>query len=210
MLRQSRERVPTLVIIPVAATDNPRKSVKAGVRYFDSLGARTEYAMVVDADTADLGGQAAAVERADVIYLSDGNPFDAVKGLRNTEALGKILTVWHAGGVLAGCGAGAMALCERYWDSGVWEQGLGVLSGIAVLPHHQAITGRFSAERLRQGLPSDTLILGLDDATGVLINGPEVRVVGPGVVTLYRAESETDYTDGQSFTLNKSVITTST
>ncbi len=206
MLRQSSERVPIVVIVPVAATDNPRKVVKPGVRYFDSLGARAGYAMVVDAQTADMGGQAAEVERANVIYLPDGSPLDAVNGLRGTHALAKMLTAWHSGAVLAGVAAGAMALCEYYWDSGNWETGLGLLTGITVLPHHEIVSARFSPERLRRDLPVNTVILGLDDATGVLINGAQVRVVGPGVVTIYRSDTETDYTDGQSFALDKSVI----
>ncbi len=211
LLRLSGQRSPHVVIVPVAAVNNPRRAVRSGVRYFDALGARAEYVMVVDADTADLGGHAADLEHAHIIYLTDGSPLDTVTGLQGTETLSILRRAWESGMVLAACGAGAMALCEFYWDSGIWEPGLGLLTGFVVLPHHEIVSARFTPERLRKDLPKHLLILGLDDATGVLLNdlshaadahSTQARVVGPGSVTVYRADIQTEYTDGQTFLLD--------
>ncbi len=210
-LRLTRQRSPHVVIVPVAAVENPRRTVRAGERYFDSLGARTEHVMVVTAENADRGEravQASAMEHADVIYLTDGSPLDAVKALQGTEAFAILRRAYEAGVVLMACGASAMALGAYYWDGGVWEPGLGLFRGIAILPHHENISARFSPTRLRQTLPADTLILGLDDATGVMLDGNQsnprqIRVTGGGTVTVYGAVSETEFTDGQVIRLQQ-------
>ncbi|MEP7288487.1 MAG: Type 1 glutamine amidotransferase-like domain-containing protein [Chloroflexota bacterium] len=192
-----------IVLLPVAATDNPRKTIRNGTGHFYAVGARPEAIMVVDKATAQDPLVSAPIETADVIYLADGNPLDAVEGLADTEALLKIIHYWSEGAILAASGAAAMALCDLYWDSGVWEKGLGVIKGIVVLPHHANIAGRFSGERLREGLPANYTILGLDDSTGVVIRGQEAVVVGPDIVTVYRADGEQEYEDGARFTLDQ-------
>ena len=158
--------------------------------------------MIADAATANDPTESAPMESAHIVYLTDGNPLDAVTNLAGSEALAKLGRAWQRGVVLAASGAAAMALCDLYWDSGVWEKGLGLLKGIVVLPHHEFLAGRFSADRLRQDLPAGYLILGLDNAMGLIIDGQRASVVGPETVTVYRAGGEQDYSGGDRFDLD--------
>ena len=203
LLRLSKQKQPHVVIVPAAAADNPRRATKSGIGYLSALHARAEAAMIASANAADVAVLSAALETADVIYLPDGNPLDAVEGLANSEALARMRYFWEQGTILAASGASAMALCDRYWDSGQWEKGLGLFKGIVVLPHHELVVGRFSGARLRQGLPPEYTILGLDDSTGVIIDGQRADVIGPETVTVYGAdsESESEYSEGDTFTL---------
>ena len=204
MLDLTSRRPVQLVVVPMGA-NNPRKAAQQGIRYFRMFGLQAESILFPDAAAANVATLSAAMESADVIYLTDGNPLDAVRIFADTEAFAKLRRAWERGVIIAASGAGAMALCDLYWDSGVWEKGLGLLKGIVVIPHHELVAGRFSGERLRQGLPPEYAILGLDDATGVIITEQQARVYGPEVVTVYRPGQEQDCNDGDSFTLDQSI-----
>ncbi len=204
LLDAVKGKKPRLVVLPIAATQNPRKATKQGVNYFNKIGAWAESMMISDAATANAPEMSAPMETADIIYLTDGNPADAVEGLANSEALAKLIRAWNKDVIIAASGAAAMVLCDYYWDSGAWEKGLGVLKNIVVMPHYEHIAGRFSPERLRQNLPEGYILVGLDDSTGVIINGQQARVAGPEVVTVIGASGEQEYTAGQSFNITNS------
>jgi cyanophycinase len=61
-----------------------------------------------------------------------------------------------------------------------------LLEGTCLLPHHDSF-GHSWVSQL-EGLPADTLLIGIDEQTGVIDDGPEGswRVYGRGAVTLYR------------------------
>lgn len=201
ILKLAAKKQPRIAVLPIAATDNPRKAVRSGMGHFKSLNAQVEAMLISDAKSANDGSLTGALETSEVIYLTDGNPADAVQNLANTDALNRLRHYWGAGTILAASGAAAMALCDHYWDSGMWEKGLGLLKGIVVLPHYEHLAGRYSGEQLRQGLPSGYTILGIEEATGVIIDGTQARVVGPEAVTVFHADSENEYLDGASFSL---------
>jgi cyanophycinase len=195
-----------IVVVPVAAVDNPRKAVRGAVAFFKTLGFNAEHVMITDHDTAQAKGAAAPLEHTNVIYLTDGNPMHAVDSLRDTETLAALQRAWERGAVIAAEGAGAMILCDLYWDSGVWEKGLGLLKGIVVLPHFERLSGRFPTARLRKDLPAEYVLLGLDDVTGVVIEGQKVTVRGKDTVVVARGDSEQEYTDGDTFSLENALI----
>jgi cyanophycinase-like exopeptidase len=89
--------------------------------------------------------------------------------------------------VVAGSSAGAMVLGDRYFDprAGGIFPGLGLLAGVCVLPHHNRWGAQW-AKRLRARLP-ETLLLGIDEETGLINEGPgdRWRVYGGGGVTCY-------------------------
>lgn len=203
ILRLTGKDSPRVVILPVAA-ENPGKVARTGINTLNMLGASAEWTLagaksVSDQSSVPLTG----IETAHAIYLPDGGPLDATTALANTEALAKVRRAWASGTILAASAAGAMALCDHYWDGGLWEPGLGLLKGIVVLPHHEMVIGRFSTDRLRQGLPEGYEILGLDDVMGVIVEqaGQECSVLGPDFVTVYRADSVEEYNDGGHFKL---------
>lgn len=197
---------PRLVILPTAATDNPRKAARSAHAFFRRLGYESEYIMTAGEESADDLQAAFPLERAHAIYLTDGNPLDAVRNFTGSETLAKAQRAWQSGAILMACGASAMALCDFYWDSGAWEHGLGLLKGIVALPHHERLSARFSAEKLRAGLSFDYVMLGLDEATGVILDGQNGRVLGVDMVTVYQGDTTQEYPEGGAFLLPKSVF----
>jgi cyanophycinase len=98
------------------------------------------------------------------------------------------LEAYSNGAVIAGSSAGAMVLCEHYYDP--YEKklfpGLNLLPYSCVLPHHNS-AGKSWAEPLLESLPGSVLI-GIDEETG-MVTDPDGRwlVSGAGEVTLYRS-----------------------
>jgi cyanophycinase-like exopeptidase len=201
LLRAAAQPLPRAAIVPAAARDNPRKASRSGESALSKLGSRIEVVMIADPATANDPLASAPFETTDVIYLTDGSPLGAVEILAGSEALNRLCRAWDSGTVLALSGASAMALCDLYWNGSSWDKGLGVLHGIVVLPHFEYVVGRFSAARLRQGLPEAYTILGIDESTGVIIQDQEARVIGPNMVTVYRLHHEAEYTEGMTFPL---------
>jgi len=114
---------------------------------------------------------------------------------------------YHAGAVIAGSSAGAMVLCQYYYDpeSSRVKKGLGLISGICVLPHHNSF-GQNWAPRLSELLP-EIILVGIDEETGML-NAAEAgswRVSGKGEVTLYHRGRIEKFIPQQSFFLAKAV-----
>ncbi len=85
LLDAVKGKKPRLVVLPIAATQNPRKATKQGVNYFNKIGAWAESMMISDAATANAPEMSAPMETADIIYLTDGNPADAVEGLAKAD-----------------------------------------------------------------------------------------------------------------------------
>jgi len=107
------------------------------------------------------------------------------------------------GAVIAGSSAGAMVLCEFYHNPRADEvvDGLNLVPGACVLPHHNTF-GKNWAPRLKQLIP-DTCLIGIDEETGMLDDGPlkNWRVYGKGKVTLYRSGKVDAFTSNDSFVL---------
>ncbi len=216
-MRLSEARAPHVVLLPVAVDDHLVSVVRTARRHFSRLGVQLEVARAhgsgeSSADSATLRPLNDALEGAHALYLPDGNPIAALTALRTGKTAALVYRACTSGVSLVACGASAMALCEVVWDGGGWEIGLGLLHGLAVLPHHERLAARFSAERLRQGLPDSITVVGIEEATGVLLEWPsdqaapafevaQARVVGADTVTVYRAEGVQAYTDGQTFQL---------
>jgi cyanophycinase len=146
-----------------------------------------------------------------MIYLTGGDPWHLAASLRGSAALEALRTVLQRGGIVAGSSAGAMALCAWMRGRGLqgWEAGLGLVPGLAVLPHHGDSPGDFSSTR--GNLPDDVVVLGIP--TGVnCASQPEAgadhhstrwRVLGNRPVTIYRGSGVEQAREGQMFTLSR-------
>jgi hypothetical protein len=135
-----------VVILPTAAgRGRPDRAAATGQTAFErraAAGSRravVEVARVVDRASA---GDSAEVERllnADLIHLPGGDP-DLVPGvLAGSPAFAAIEAAWRRGAVVAGASAGAMALAEWTWTPGGGIRGLGLVGGLAVVPHYDDI-----------------------------------------------------------------------
>ncbi len=193
-------------IIPAAAApdNNHKRAGQNGCSWFRGLGAqRVSVAMVIDDASADDADMAARMTLAELVYLPGGFPAYLANVLMGSRCWQSIRTGLDGKLVLAGSSAGAMVLCEHLYDP--YENrildGLGVLSGCCVLPHHDTFGHKWAAP-LQKDLPRATLI-GIDEQTAMIDDGPagEWTVYGPGRVTLYCSGQKVAYRSGERFTL---------
>ena len=179
---------PVVVIVPTAAArQRPEQAAAHGERAFRAAAARAGVEIAVEtvailtrADAAD----PALVDRlagAHVIHVPGGDPDLVPAVLRDTPAWAAILEAVERGTCLAGASAGAMALGERVWTSRGGVDGLGLVPGIAVIPHFAA--GRLEAWRpiVEDGRP--LAWIGIDEQTLVIGRpGESWSVAGRGRV----------------------------
>lgn len=186
-----------VVILPTAATnENPFVAGENGRRHFSRLGARSEKIMIVDADTANQRELAIPVEKYNLVYLTSGDPIYLLETLRGSKTYDALLAVYHRGGVVAGSSAGAMVLGAQVWRFDGWTPGLGLAPTVAVLPHHATLAARWNAPAMAAALPPGVSLVGIDEATALLL--PEARVLGNGFVTLYTASGPQSFAAGNT------------
>ncbi len=195
-----------LSIIPAAAAPdhNHQRAGANGARWFASLGARQAAALpLIDHASAGDPAICAALEQSRLIYLLGGFTHYLGQTLLGSAAWQAALAAYAAGAVIAGSSAGAMVLCEHYYDPhrGQAERGLGLVPNACVLPHHNTF-GKGWAPRLSALLPG-VLLLGIDEGTAMIDDGPSGAwgVYGQGAVTIYRAGQPTVYASGAQLTL---------
>ena len=193
-------------IIPAAAAPdrNHERAGANGVRWFRSLGVQSVAVLpLIDRASAERPEVVAALRESRLVYLLGGFTHYLGRTLLGSASWRAILDAYAAGAVVAGSSAGAMVLCERYYDPETSQvmSGLNLVPNACVLPHHDTFGKRW-APRLGELLPSSVLI-GIDERTGMLDDGDggQWRVYGQGAVTLYREGRATIYREGESFTL---------
>ena len=186
---------PAVVILPTAATnENPYVAGENGRRHFGRLGARADKIMIVDAETANQRDLATPVEKYDLLYLTSGDPLYLLESLRGTRTESALRAVYDRGGLLAGSSAGAMVLGAQVWRFDGWTPGLGFAPHLAVLPHHATLAARWNAPAMAAALPSGVTLIGIDEATALLL--PEAQVLGTGAVTVYGPNGAETFTEG--------------
>lgn len=194
---------PICILPTAAAPDNNHKRAGAnGVRWFQHLGAKNVFAVdVIDSKSANDAALAASVRTSKLIYLLGGFPRHLGETLKGSPCWNAALDAYQNGAVLAGSSAGAMVMCEHYYDP--YEKkllsGLNLIPNACVLPHHNKF-GKAWTNELRQMLP-DAVLIGIDEQTGMLSTGVEWEVYGGGAVTLYRSGSTVGYGRGGKFSL---------
>ncbi|HRQ24489.1 MAG TPA: Type 1 glutamine amidotransferase-like domain-containing protein, partial [Anaerolineales bacterium] len=105
-------RTPRVVCLPTAAGREGERSVsrwsQMGVEHFTRLGADVRAVPVIDAESAREADHIRAVEEADVVYFSGGNPMYLHQVMKDSPVWKSAQKVWERGGAYAGCSAGAM------------------------------------------------------------------------------------------------------
>lgn len=195
-----------LRILPTAAAPD-RNHINAGnngIRWFRSLGARDVLSLaVIDQASANKEGIANALRGARLIYLLGGFPHYLGETLKDSLVWQAALETYRNGAVIAGSSAGAMVMCEFYYDPHTKKvyEGLNLVPHSLVLPHHDTF-GKNWAPQLIKEMPHVTL-LGIDEQTGMMDDGENDswRVYGRGTVTLYRHGRVETYQAGEAFSL---------
>jgi cyanophycinase len=195
---------PICIIPTAAAPDNDhRRAGNNGIRWFQSLGAKNVSTVdVIDTASANDPSLAASIRASRLIYLLGGFPRYLGETLAGSLCWRAALDAYEQGAVIAGSSAGAMVLCEHYYDPHEKKllRGLNLVPNACVLPHHNNF-GKSWAKQLIQRLPKSTLI-GIDEHTGMItdVDGGW-RIYGAGAVTLYRGRQVEGHARGKTFSL---------
>jgi cyanophycinase len=203
-------RPPRFVQLATAAAPEGVDSLahwhELGRRSAERLGVDQVVVPVVDRVSADDAALAGLVDGAGLVYLSGGNPPFLAGTLRGTAVWAAIARAWRAGAALAGCSAGAMALCGEVPDirhpfKGP-VPGLGAVPGLTVLPHFDRFARRLPDAVLRKvSSPADGVVaVGIDEDTA-LVSGwrddpEEWEVVGRQSVWLLRPDGREERPSG--------------
>jgi len=177
-------------IVPAAAApdNNHRQAGQNGVNWFKYLGATNVSALpLIDHTSANDPAIVEALSHARLIYLLGGFPRHLAQTLRDSRSWQAILSAHQTGAVIAGSSAGAMVLCKYYYDPGSARvmEGLKLINGICVLPHHNTFGKNWVAQLKK--LPRHIVRLGIDEETGIICSVSDGlgRVHGKGKITLY-------------------------
>ena len=198
IMRASGQDPARVLVIPTAAVTGPAKAANDGVTHFGSLGGNAGQLMVLDRSQADDLSFVEPSGDAGVVYFTGGSPDHLLATLRDSHLLKTILAAVDSGAVLAGSSAGAMVLGSfmRRPSAGGWVEALGIVPGVAVLPHHERQDPEQTSRSLRSDAPAGLTALGIDARTGCLGRPGQWRVVGSGKVTVYQGDQWAVYRAG--------------
>ncbi|MBC8279597.1 MAG: Type 1 glutamine amidotransferase-like domain-containing protein [Chloroflexi bacterium] len=188
IMRASGHDPAKVVVVPTAAVTGPAKAANDGATHFGALGGDSDRLMLLERSQAEDQIFFAPATLADVVYFTGGSPEHLLETVKHTEFFSALMELVDAGGVLAGSSAGAMAMGSmmRRPRAGGWVESLGVVAGVAVLPHHEKRDQAETSKELQESAPSGLTFLGIDARTGVLGVPDNWRVVGSGRVTVYQ------------------------
>ena len=196
-------------IIPTAAVpdNNHLRAGSRGIAWFRKLGA-TNVSTPPLFNHASAGDPriAADLERSALIYLLGGFPGYLAQVLAGSRAWQAMAKAYESGAMIAGSSAGAMVLCQHYYDpkTNRISPGLNLVEGICVLPHHNTAGAAWASELATQ--LHDITLMGIDEQTGALFHRSDEqwRVSGKGAVTLYSTSHQgrrDTYLAGKTFSL---------
>ena len=193
-------------IIPAAAAPdhNHHRAGNNGIRWFQGLGAENVRSVpLIDKTSANDDNVSQSLRVAKLIYVLGGFTHYLCQTLKDSLAWHAVMDAYRKGAVVAGSSAGAMVMCQMYFDPGTGKivDGLNLVPNSLVLPHHDTF-GKGWAPRLVRQIPDVTLI-GIDEQTGMLNDGDHDswNAYGAGTVTLYREGRVETHTPGKAFSL---------
>jgi cyanophycinase len=180
-----------LVLPTAAAYEHPERLVARAGEWFAPLGGHVEGLMVLSRSDAENDGAADIMRRAKLIYLAGSSPMHVRSVLKHSAVWDALVAAWQGGAVVVGSSGAAMALTDPMVDArgGGLTIGLGLVSGIAVVPHVGDASEEGTGEKLHRSVllaPKDTPLVGIPERTA-LIRDPDGswRSAGAQPVTVY-------------------------
>lgn len=189
-------------IIPTAAVpdNNHQHAGQFGVRWFRHLGAKQVTLLpLIDRASANQLTLATALRESRLIYLLGGFPHYLAQTLAGSLSWQAMLEAYDASAVIGGSSAGAMILCQHYYDPDTQRivEGLNLVPRACLVPHHNTFGKRW-ASSLAPSVPDD-VIVGVDEQTGLINDGAagEWSVLGKGTATVYKGGRTKTYHSGE-------------
>jgi cyanophycinase len=180
-----------LVLPTAAAYEHPERLVVRAGEWFEPLGGQVEGLMVLSRADADDPGAAGVMRKARLIYLAGGSPMHLRSVLKSSAVWQALLGAWQDGAVVVGSSAAAMTLTDPMVDArgGGLTIGLGLLGGVAVVPHFGDTHEDGHGEKLHRSVqlaPLGTPVAGIPERTALIRDpGGTWRSAGVGRVTVY-------------------------
>ena len=188
-----------VVVVPTAAVTGPAKAGNDGLVHFGALGGDSSRLMLLERSHAEDPDFFAPATLADVVYFTGGSPDHLLETVRESPFLTALLALMEGGSVLAGSSAGAMVMGSmmRRPSAGGWVDALGLVPGVAVLPHHERRDHAETSKELQGSAPNGLTFLGIAARTGCLGAPGNWRVVGSGRVTVYQGSEWQTFDSGE-------------
>jgi cyanophycinase len=189
----SRGKRNTFVQIPTASShegDGSREKWKRlGQEQSDRIGSECIYLPIHEREDAFNPDFVDAIKDAGLIYFSGGDPHRVAQIFNGSPLWSEIVTEWKTGTSLAGCSAGAMAFGGTIMGirKSHHSEGLGLLTGIEVIPHYDKMLG-WLPDRVAAFIAntfSDATLLGIDENTALVLTDAW-RKFGRGNVHILR------------------------
>ncbi len=177
-----------VVVLPTAAAyEHPGREVEAATAWFATLGGTVRGLDVLRRPDALLQEHADVIAAARFVYMTGGSSMHLRSVFKDSLLWDALVAAWEGGAVLAASSGAARVLCDPMVDprGGAFAVGLGLLPGLAVIPHHDHWS-RDKAHRTIQLAPRGLPIAGIDDRTA-LIREPDGtwRSAGAGEVAVF-------------------------
>jgi cyanophycinase len=195
---------PAYVVATAAGRQRPEMAVAHAVRWFAGLGLDVEELPATKRSHVTSADNAARARDGRFFYLVGGDPGLVPKTLAGTPVWGAIVEAWRGGAALAGSSAGAMAFGE--WtlirgrmpgdDQRQYRPGLGLVPGVAILPHFETFGHRW-VDSARGAAPrDDVVLLGIDERSAAVWQGGAWTAHGPGAVTVLTGSDQRSFASG--------------
>src|SRR5688572_399537 len=204
-------RKPRVVCLPTAAGREGDASVNRwssmGIQHFQKLGAEVSALRIIDRASADDAQWESALENADLVYFSGGDPGHLYQTMNGSRAWRAAQRAWERGAIYAGCSAGAMILGKRVpsFRLAGTQEGFGVVPATFIVPHFDAIPSVWKpiVFGLQRSLKNGERMIGVDEDTALIgkLNG-EWLVKGKSKVHVFARDGKTSFSEGQRLTLN--------
>jgi cyanophycinase len=201
---------PRVAILPTASwPDGPsvyQRWMDLGVSHFAALGAEPVPVPLTDRALADDPVIVSDIASADLVYLSGGKPAHLLETLAGSASGDAILAATARGAAVAGCSAGAMVLGGRQLRVGArsflqlpvgWDQALGAVPGILVVPHYDAVPEALIAP-IVLAAPTGTTVVGIDEDTAAVGRDGAWQVLGRGRVTVWHGRKRERHREGSA------------
>ena len=202
-----------IVVIPTAGDDRSigvDPTMERYKRMFKKFGfTKITVLHTRDPKVADTDAFAAPLKTASGVWFYGGRQWRLADSYLNTKVHKELKGLLERGGVIAGSSAGATILGSYLIRGdtktntiimGDHEKGMGFVRNVAIDQHLLARNRHFDMFELLSQRP-DLLGIGLDENTGILVQGSEFEVVGKSYVAIYDGsrwsrERDTTYTLG--------------
>ena len=181
---------PIYVQIPTAAGQESPDRLK----YWEELGKRQAELLQIEQRFLPIFNRADAekeefaeqIKDAALIYMSGGDPHYLANSLIDTPVWNAIYKNWQTGASLAGCSAGAMAMCTEIPNFRFTKReptpGLNILPNLRVIPHFDKFFRWIpdSAAKVLMHAPTNSILLGIDELTALVRRSNETHWIVQG------------------------------